>query len=237
MSNPYFQFKQFTIVQEKGAMKVTTDACIQGAWTPVLPAINNVLDIGAGTGLLSLMLAQRNPNISIDGIESDTHAANEARDNVMSSPWKDRINISAGDVRTYTFQHKYDLIISNPPFFNNSLLGKERNKNIARHTLSLSYVELLKVMEDYLEADGYFSVMLPSAEYLQWKSLAKANNWFERSTLSIRHRDQASANRVVGIFCKNEIAAVNQDELIIMDDSDNYTQDFTDLLSPFYLKL
>jgi len=237
MSNEYFQFKQFTVVQERGAMKVTTDACIQGAWTTVLPGTKYVLDIGAGTGLLSLMLAQRYTNIITDAIEIDADAAQEARDNVVASPWKDRINILEGDVRNYAFQRKYDLIISNPPFFNNSLLGNEAGKNTARHTVSLSYAELLKVMEENLEDDGRVSIMLPTTEYIRWKSLAVTRKWFESGSLSVRHRAHAPAKRVVGIFCKREISIAKPDELIILEEGNNYSQDFIDLLSPFYLNL
>src|SRR6185503_17847665 len=109
MSNSYFQFKQFRIEQDRCAMKVTTDACIQGAWTPLLPRIKRVLDIGAGTGLLSLMLTQRNPGITVDAIELDKEAAGQASANVNASAWKDSINIIEGDVCNYAFGQKYDL--------------------------------------------------------------------------------------------------------------------------------
>lgn len=133
MSNSYFQFKQFRVEQDRCAMKVTTDACIQGAWTPVLPSVKNVLDVGTGTGILALMLAQKNSEITVDAIEVDKDAAGQARANVAGSPWRERINILEGDVRNYPFDKRYDLIITNPPFFSNSLLGDDVNKNLARH--------------------------------------------------------------------------------------------------------
>ncbi len=235
MSNSYFQFKQFTIVQERGAMKVTTDACIQGAWTPVLPGVKYVLDIGAGTGLLSLMLAQRSNDVVIDAMELDAAAADEARTNVAASPWKERIKVLAGDVRGYSFGCKYDMIITNPPFFNNSLLGEEDSKNMARHTLSLSYSELLKAMDENLVNGGVISVLLPAVEYEQWRSLAVAGDWFECGRLTIRHKEDAAVKRIVGLFCKKEMPVVN-DELVIMDGL-KYSQSFIDLLSPFYLNL
>src|ERR1700739_4799939 len=101
MGNSYFQFKQFTIAQDRCAMKVTTDACIQGAWTPLRPGIRRALDVGAGTGLLSLMLAQRNPDIIIDAIEADPAAAAQAAENAASSTWRDRVNIICADARDY----------------------------------------------------------------------------------------------------------------------------------------
>src|SRR6476661_11279441 len=99
MSNQYFQFKQFMVQQDRCAMKVSTDACIQGAWTPIADDVQHVLDIGAGTGLLSLMLAQRNGQLHIDAIELDEQAASQAQENVAASPWKHKINVWQGDVK------------------------------------------------------------------------------------------------------------------------------------------
>lgn len=236
MSNNYFEFKQFRVGQERCAMKVTTDACIQGAWTPVLQDVKRVLDIGAGTGLLALMLVQRNPDLTVDAIEFDTHAAQQASENISASPWKNRINILEGDVREYSFRNKYDLIISNPPFFNNSLLSNDANNDMARHTLHLSYTELLKVITSQLADDGYASILLPFAEYQLWTTLATEAGFFEIDKLLISHTADAPVKRVVSIFSKKEPSYVDEQKLFIMD-GQNYSQAFTDLLSPFYLNL
>ncbi|MGN6568280.1 MAG: tRNA1(Val) (adenine(37)-N6)-methyltransferase, partial [Flavipsychrobacter sp.] len=143
MSNQYFQFKQFRIEQDKCAMKVSTDACIQGAWTPIHDHVRHVLDIGTGTGLLSLMLAQRDPRMHIDAVELDEQAATQAKENIVSSPFSERIDIIHGDAKEYQANQQYDLIICNPPFFQNSLLGDNSKRNTARHTLSFSYEDLL----------------------------------------------------------------------------------------------
>ena len=235
MANNYFQFKQFKVEQDRCAMKVTTDACIQGAWTPVLPGVKRVLDIGAGTGLLSLMLAQRNADIAVDAIEFDKDACAQARDNATASPWTDLVNIIEGDVRTYDFSHKYDLIISNPPFFNNSLLGDTAAKNNARHTLSLSYTDLLNVMAGSLNDDGYVSILLPATEYGQWSDLMQENGWGEFERLSISHRPGAAVKRIVGLFHKKDVAGASKALLTIQGDDNNYTPAFIDLLAPFYL--
>ncbi len=237
MSNQYFQFKQFRIEQERSAMKVTTDACIQGAWTPVLPQVNRVLDVGAGTGILSLMLAQSNVDIIIDAIESDQDAGAQARDNVGASPWKNRINIIEGDVRNYEPEYKYDLIISNPPFFINSLLGENTSKNIARHTLSLTYHDLLVVLDAHINVGGYASIMLPSDEYRLWKNIASAAGWNEFRTLSIKHTPAAAVKRVVGLFSKNDVKTVAENTLVIKENGQDYSAAFTELLAPFYLGL
>ena len=218
-------------------MKVTTDACIQGAWTPILPGTKRVLDIGAGTGLLSLMLAQRNEDVIIDGIEFDKDASAQAKENINASPWNDRIKILEGDARNYASPYKYDLIISNPPFFNNSLLSDKESKNMARHTLSLSYSDLFKILETKLAENGYASIMLPHTEYREWKELLTQNGWFESGKLSVSNSPNVPVKRVVGLFGKKRVATINAQDLMIRDNENNYTTAFVDLLSPFYLNL
>ncbi len=237
MSNTYFQFKQFRVEQDRCAMKVTTDACIQGAWTPVLPCVKDVLDIGAGTGLLALMLAQKSSKIIIDAIEIDKEAAEQARGNIADSLWHERITILEGDVRNYPFDKQYDLIITNPPFFSNSLLGDDANKNLAKHTLSLSFEELLKVIDNYLKDDGYVSILLPIEEYWLWKTRAENDGWHEVNALFVRHTARMPVKRVVGLFCKNAAPGRQEKTLVIKGDEQQYTADFIELLSPYYLHL
>ena len=237
MSNSYFQFKQFRIEQEHCAMKVTTDACIQGAWTPVLPGVNKVLDIGAGTGILSLMLAQRTTGIAIDAIEYDSSAAAQAKYNIAISPWSSQINIIEGDVCNFHFAAKYDLIISNPPFFNNSLLSEIVEKNRARHTVSLSYVGLLKVIEENLAVGGYASVMLPKPEYLEWKSLLDQQGWYESTRLLVCHKPGAPVKRVVCLFGRKKTQQIAEETLIIYNGQNEYTLEFKTLLGTFYLNI
>lgn len=237
MSNSYFQFKQFRVEQDRCAMKVTTDACIQGAWTPVLPGVKDVLDIGTGTGLLTLMLAQKSSEITVDAIEVDKDAAGQARANVAGSPWRERINILEGDVRNYPFDKRYDLIITNPPFFSNSLLGDDVNKNLARHTLQLSFAELLNAANNCLKDDGYVSILLPIEEYGLWKTQAENDGWHEVNALFVRHTAQMPVKRVVGLFCKKSATSRHEKTLVIKGEEQNYTADFIELLSPYYLHL
>jgi tRNA1Val (adenine37-N6)-methyltransferase len=237
MGNTYFQFKQFKIEQDKCAMKVTTDACIQGAWTPIRSHVKRVLDIGAGTGLLSLMFAQRNPHICIDAIEFDADAAQQAAENVAMSPWRDRIHIIETDARNFDTTHKYSLIITNPPFFHNSLLGDNEAKNKARHTLSLSFEELVQIITANLADDGYVSILLPYEQYLTWLPIAAAGALYEQEKLVVRHRADAALKRVVGIFSTRKAGDVKITELTIQSDSGTYSQAFIKLLSPFYLNL
>ena len=237
MANSYFQFKQFRIDQDRCAMKVTTDACIQGAWTPVLPAVKRVLDIGSGTGLLSLMLAQRATGIILDAIEFDTQAATQTFENISSSPWRSRINAIECDVRGFVSAHKYDLIICNPPFFNNSLLGDKESRNIARHTLSLTHEELIKAISINMTDDGYCSILLPNAEYNHWCELANDALFHEVGRLSVSHSPDSPVKRVVSLFSKKAASVITENELAIKDADNSYTGAFIDLLSPFYLDL
>ena len=143
MRYSYFRFKQFVIHQERSSMKVCTDSCILGAWTAVqLKNVKTILDIGTGTGLLPLMLAQKSESI-IDAIESDRESAGQARENVQLTPWSDRIHIIEGDVREFIGEDRYDWIITNPPFFESDLRSPERKKNEAKHDESLTLGQLI----------------------------------------------------------------------------------------------
>ena len=237
MSNTYFQFKQFRIEQGRTAMKVTTDACILGAWAPVLPHVRRVLDVGAGTGLLALMLAQRCPEILVDAIELDADAAAQARENVAASPWKERINVVEANVLHHPFVGKYDLIISNPPFFSNSLLSDKDSRNMARHTSSLSYTALLQVIGDNLAQDGYACVLLPYPEYLAWKELMQAGGFTDQARLLVSHRPGSEVKRVVTVFARKNTGLESDTALVIKDNDGNYTAGFVSLLSPYYLDL
>ena len=237
MSNTWFRFKQFTINQDRCAMKITTDACIQGAWTPVLPEVYHVLDIGAGTGLLSLMLAQRYPDILIKAIEYDKDAASQAKENVAQSDWKERINVIEGDARTFTYPNKYDLIISNPPFFINSLLGPADRKNKSRHTLSLDYLDILQIFDKNLNPGGYLSILLPAIEYSTWHGLASSKGLEEVGKLVVKNNGNSLVNRVVGIWSKNNNHNFPTQELEIRDAQNEYSPLFKLLLGDYYLGL
>ncbi len=238
MSNQYFRFKEFTVWQDRCAMKVTTDACIQAAWTPVMPHVKTVLDIGAGTGLLSLMLAQRCEGINIDAIEVDHAAAVQAKENVEGSPWGDRINVLEGDACGYAFDRKYDLIITNPPFFINSLVSEDERKNRARHTGSLSQQDIIDIAAANLNKDGHLSILLPYPEYLLFASLIKAFGWAESGRLLVSHKIDSPVNRVVALFSRGGVPCTNNEETLVIKDVDGqYTAAFTALLHPFYLYL
>lgn len=238
MPNTYFQFKQFRIEQANCAMKVSTDACLQGAWTPLRSEIKKVLDIGAGTGLLSLMLAQRHPSISIDALEIDTAAAQQAKENFEASPWSDRLRLIHIDAKNYCAPHRYDLIICNPPFFNNSLLGDHTARNHARHTLLYTYDDLLQSITQHLSDEGYASVLLPwQAGRETWHRCAKKQGIFIQQELHITPRINAAPNRLIAICTTQSKGNYEETTLNIRKEENQYTQAFKDLMAPFYLAI
>lgn len=235
MSNSYFRFKQFNINQQDCAMKVTTDACIQGAWTPTNNA-KKILDIGAGTGLLSLMMAQRAANAQITAAELDITAAKQAGENVSATPWNDRVQVIQTDIRIFESNDKYDLIISNPPFFNNSLLSDKDARNKARHTASLSYDDLFNAINLNMSETGIASVLLPRPESDIWEDMIGRHGWHIHRTLLIKHTEGAAIKRVVLIAGRRPAQRIDEVLTIKLADGD-YTPDFKQLLAPFYLLL
>jgi len=233
MSNNWFQFKQFTVLQDRCAMKVTTDACILGAWTPIASTVTRILDVGSGSGLLALMLAQRS-GAEIDGVEIDTAAAQQAMDNVARSPWGARVTIKTGDIRAMKLQPGYDIVVSNPPFFNNSLLGPAESKNIARHTVTLRYEDLLQVAANNLAPGGFISVLLPAEEHKIWAELCEREGWYIYKTLNIIHRPGGVAKRNISLASRTKLPATEQD-LHIYDPGNNYSAEFRLMMQDFYL--
>ena len=163
MPNTFFRFRQFTVQQEKTAMKVCTDACLFGAWIASeinKNKIDRVLDIGAGTGLLSLMVAQGTDAV-IDAVEIDDNAYSQAAGNFAASPWKDRLTVHLCAIQQFEPGRKYDLVISNPPFYEGSLPSPDRKKNEAMHSISLNAVELFASMKRLHAPKGRIAILIP----------------------------------------------------------------------------
>ncbi|MBR2909642.1 MAG: methyltransferase, partial [Clostridia bacterium] len=163
MANNYFSFKRFTIHQDRCAMKVGTDGVLLGVLAPTIDS-GRILDIGTGTGLVGIMLSQRCPQAMVTGVELDANAAKQAEENATSTGWKIKIiNKSIQDFSSQC-EEKFDLIVSNPPYFINSLKAPEKNRNTARHTDELSFEELIESAEKLLSEEGKFSVIIPYSE-------------------------------------------------------------------------
>ena len=243
MSNSYFQFKQFTIHQDRCAMKVTTDACLFGAWIvnevkSEKSKVKNVLDIGTGTGLLSLMLAQKNPEMKIDAIEIDNDAAEQAKTNIESSPWKEQINIIQADVKGFSFEKEFDLIISNPPFYENEIRSATDSKNVAHHSENLTLKELLVIIKENLTKRSSFFLLLPYKRNEEIKKLFKDQQLHITKMILVR---QSVKHDYFRVFIKGNLNAEEKetgfDELSIWNDKQQYTNEFVNLLKDYYLHL
>lgn len=239
MSNTYFQFKQFTVHQEKSAMKVCTDACLFGAWLAerirskkLMP--RQILDIGAGTGLLSLMLAQAT-TASIDAVELDEQAAVQALENIESSPWHGRIQLIQGDARLVHLGKKYELIVSNPPFFDKDLKSPDQQRNLALHSSELVLSELVAIMQAHLTKNGHFAVLLPWHRRDEFVQLATGRGFFLREEMVVRQTSIHPPFRAMLLFAGDAVESIRSE--IIIRENDRYSSNFTSLLADYYLHL
>lgn len=218
-------------------MKVCTDACLFGAWVATQSEIlqpQNILDIGTGTGLLSLMLAQITTAM-IDAVEIDAHASKQATANFADAPWKERLKVHHTSIQAFEPDHLYDLIISNPPFFENDLKSVNDKRNLALHSAALSLEELLQFATDHLTAKGLFAVLLPFHRSAYFEELAIAN-FYLHHRLHVRQTPAHPYFRSMLLFGKSQ-GSINQDEIIIRDDNQQYSEAFTHLLKDYYLYL
>ena len=234
MPNSYFQFKQFTIQQDKSAMKVCTDSCIFGAWSVKhLNGVQKILDVGTGTGLLSLMLAQKSES-RIDSIELDHDSAAQAMENITASPWSARIRLLEGNVLHYPLPTDYDFIISNPPFFESDLRSPVEKKNKAKHNETLTLDELIVVISKHLKITGTFSILLPYHRNDYFENLAMTNGFFLREKLTVRQTATHQPFRSICLFGFQKPETMDSKELVIKNENGKYTREFVELMSDYY---
>lgn len=237
MSNQYFQFKQFTIEQDRCAMKVSTEACILGAWFARQNIdVKKVLDIGSGTGLLMLMLAQKWQGV-FHGIEIDPQAAGQLQENIDRSPWKDSCKVFEGDVRNYPLPVAYDFIITNPPFYEQQLKSNDHSINLARHSDSLTLEELLIAIEDHLSVEGRFGIILPTGRSVLFENMAKEKGFYMIEKLEISHSPSNNKFRSILHMGRKENVREIHSTLYIRDSSGDYSADFIKLMKDYYLYL
>lgn len=237
MPNPYFQFKQFTIYQDQCAMKVCTDACILGAWfAEKIPSYSSVLDIGSGSGLLMMMLAQKN-KAAIHGIEIDLPSFKQLKENISHSKWKDKLKAFPGDARTFSFPGHYDFIISNPPFFENDLQSAEDNLNVAKHSKALTLEELVSVIDRNLSRDGSFGILLPYHRLEYFTGLSRQHGFWLSEQLLVKQTPFHNYFRAILHFKRKADSFTPLHELSIQDGKTNYTDEFAELLKDYYLYL
>jgi tRNA1Val (adenine37-N6)-methyltransferase len=239
MANPFFHFKQFTIHQDRVAMKVGTDGVLLGAWTDV-SGCQTILDVGTGTGLLALMMAQRQPMATIHAVEISEEAAHQANENFKASPWKERIHLFPVSLQDFSRQcpTKYDLIICNPPFFENSLKAPDQHRRLARHADELPFELLIREAYALILQDGRFAVILPVNEAIQFQELAQNNGLFLNRTLHVYPKPDCLPKRVLMEFRKIMPTETITENLIIESTGRHgYSEEYKTLTRDFYLNL
>ena len=218
-------------------MKVCTDACLFGSIPPALPLRDlRILDIGAGTGLLSLMYAQKHPDAMIDAVEIDPSTAEQAADNFAASPWRNRLKVYNTPVQEFKPPNGYDVIISNPPFFDNDLKSSDAKRNLALHSEGLSLEELVVSIDRLLKYDGCFGVLLPYHRTEYFEKLAVANDFYPTQKILVKQSPTHNYFRGILFFSRKKDIGFEK-EIVIQDTSKKYTPEFVELLRDYYLYL
>ncbi len=233
MPNPYFKFKEFTIWQDSCGMKVTTDACLFGAVIDPERS-KNALDIGTGTGLLALMLAQKS-GIPITGIEKNPDACRQAKINFQNAPWANQLQVIEVDVMKFQPEKGFDLIICNPPFFGHRMKGKSDAKNQAMFQESLTLDTLATSIIRLLNPNGTFWVMLPEHEMNLFTKSTQIQSFHVKQQVDIHNENKSPIFRIIKAFSREKVATKHR--LLCIRSDDDYTTDFTRLMQPYYLKL
>lgn len=238
MPNHYFEFKQFRVDQDQCAMKVCTDACLFGAWAgstindfDIAP--KSIMDIGAGTGLLSLMIAQT-CTAQIDAVEIETGAAIQAAANCKASPWKDRINLIHLALQAVKKNEPlYDFIICNPPFYEQDLKSPDSNKNLALHSQALTLKELLVSVNKLLCEKGKFALLLPFERKTIFLSMAENEGFYLQKCTDVQQTEKHPHFRTMLLLSRKN-SAVKTDSMAIKINNE-YSSEFRALLTPYYL--
>ncbi|MBQ2026779.1 MAG: methyltransferase [Alistipes sp.] len=228
-----FRFKQFAVEQEDVAMKVGTDGVLLGAWANTDNA-KRILDIGTGTGVIALQMAQRNPVAQIHAVEIDETAAKRARANFDMSPWAERMTVEQTAVQEFEPSEKFDLIVSNPPYFVDSLLPPDAKRSTARHTHDLTFDELDSAVCRLLADDGRFALILPITEFEKYLSLTQLHLVRRCNVCPI---EGGAVKRVMGELAKRKPNVIKHETIAIERGMrGDYTDDYRTLTKDFYLK-
>ena len=235
MSNNYFKFKRFTIEQENCAMKVGTDGCLLGGWFSCTGS-KRILDIGCGTGLISIMAAQRS-SAHVTGVEIDGTAASQARKNADNSPWGDRIEIVNSDFLDYETGEKYDAIVSNPPYFVNSMKCDDASRTLARHSDSLGSEEFFACADRLLAPHGKVSIVIPCDIVEEWRRSANGYGFVASRLAYIKTTPRKAPKRVLLEFSRGNAVECIESTLVLENSPGVYSKEAQDILRDFYLKI
>jgi tRNA1Val (adenine37-N6)-methyltransferase len=234
-----FSFKEFNIKQDRCAMKVGTDGVLLGAWTPTSHNPYSILDIGTGTGLIALMLAQRSHAEQIDALEIDADAYEQATDNFEESPWNDRLYCFHAGLDEFVAEpeQEYDLIVCNPPFYTEDYKTDNEQRDLARFADAMPFNELIEAAALLLSEKGVFTVIIPFKEEAHFIAMAKVCALYPTKITRVQGNPTTEIKRSLLAFSRNYKAELAVDELIIETARHEYTADFIALTSAFYLKM
>ncbi len=235
MSNPYFEFKQFTIWHDRCAMKVGTDGVLLGAWANI-ERVEKILDIGTGTGVISLMLTQRNAQAIIDAIEIDEAAFLQAKRNVLNSKWANRVNVICCDFKKYTSDVKYDLIVSNPPYFVDALRCPNKQRSLARHVGDLNYESLFGYSSKFLSQSGTIDIIIPAESEKYIMNIAWRHKLFPIQKLRVYSKVGKPCRRILFSFSFQEKKCKEENLYIKLNDN-QFSNEYSSLTRDFYLKI
>jgi tRNA1Val (adenine37-N6)-methyltransferase len=235
MGNSWFQFQQFRVAQDRCAMKISTDAVLLGSLVQS-DGPKQILDIGTGTGVVALMLAQRFPGASITALELDHEAASQARENCEQSPFSKRLTVLQGRFQDFAVEERFDLLVSNPPFFPDHLPASDPKRQQALHTNSLSFEELLHKASQVLTPYGSFWVILPPRQMQDFIQYATGNGLFPRTRVGIRDTAAKPIHREVVSFTFSEpLPSTRPEEIVLKNEDGSYSERYRHLISGFLL--
>jgi tRNA1Val (adenine37-N6)-methyltransferase len=234
-----FQFKQFAVQQDRCAMKIGTDAVLLGAWCPINNHPFSILDIGAGTGILSLMLAQRSNAAQIDAVEIDDEAYEQCVENFESSPWRDRLFCFHAGLDEFLDEpeDEYDLIISNPPFYSENHKTDSAQRDLARFQEAMPFEDLIEAARLLLSENGIFAVIIPFKEEEKFIELCAEVELYPIKITRVKGTPTTEVKRSLLAFKRYELSVLTADELIIETARHQYTEDYIALTKDFYLKM
>ncbi len=234
-----FKFKQFSIEQDRCAMKIGTDGVLLGAWTPLENNPFSILDIGTGTGIIALMLTQRSAAQQIDALEIDEDAYEQATDNFENSPWNDRLFCFHASLDEFVEEpeDEYDLIVSNPPFYSEDYKSDNDQRDLARFQDAMPFEDLIEAADLLLSENGIFSVIIPSKEEENFLALANEYELYPIKITRVKGTLTTEIKRSLLAFSRNEITDFTVDELIIETARHQYTPEYIALTKDFYLKM
>ena len=234
-----FQFKQFSVNQDQTAMKIGTDGVLLGAWTPIENNPKAILDIGTGTGIIALMLAQRSNAEQIDALEIDESAYEQAVENFESSPWSDRLFCFHAGLDEFVEEpeDEYDLIVSNPPFFSEDFRSENEQRDLARFQEAMPFEEIVEAADLLLSENGIFSVIIPFHEEDRFIELCAEVELFPIKVTRVKGASNTKIIRSLLAFKRYELAVLTSDELVIEISRHEYTPEYIALTKDFYLKM